>query len=69
MQYKVITVSAVSGFSANSGLITNFHNAANELSRLVNQEIEVGWTPIGGVATCFTQQLNEPFLFQAMVRK
>jgi len=69
MQYKVITVTAVSGFSADSGLLTNIPNAALELSKLVNQDILAGWAPIGGVATGFTQHLNEPFLLQAMVHK
>jgi len=69
MQYKVVTVTAVSGFSAEFGLLTNIPNAVIELSRLVNQDIQSGWTPIGGVATGFTQQLNEPFLLQAMIHK
>lgn len=69
MQYKVITVTAVSGFSSESGLVTDIPNAVNELSRLVNQDILAGWTPIGGVATGFAQQFNEPFILQAMVHK
>ena len=61
MQYKILTVSAVSSFA------TNFERAASDLSQLVNQEILHGWKPTGGVAIGKTQSTREPYLFQAMI--
>ena len=69
MEYKILTVSAICGFSGDTGIVTDFQTAADSLSKRVNQDIRAGWAPLGGVATGLTQQLNEPYLFQAMVRK
>lgn len=62
MEYKVVVVSAVKGFG------TNFEKAAEELAQRVNEQIEWGWVPHGGVAVGETQSMKEPHLLQAMVK-
>ncbi len=62
MEYKIILVNAVKGWG------TNFEKAATELSDNVNNEIEEGWEPLGGVNIGTTQSTKEPFLLQAMIR-
>jgi hypothetical protein len=63
MKYKILTVSAV------TGMTTNFEHASIELAQLVNQGILDGWKPLGGLATGVTQQMKEPYLFQAMIHE
>jgi len=63
MEYKVIVVNAVKTFG------TNFEETAQELSEMVNQEIQKGWEPLGGVNVGSTMSTNEPYLLQAMIRK
>jgi len=63
MQYKVVVVDAVKRWG------TNFEKAADELSRLVNEQIAQGWEPIGGVTVGRTQSTENPFLLQAMVTR
>lgn len=63
MEYKILTVGAV------SGICTNFEEAALQLSKLVSNEIRSGWAPLGGVATGITQNTKEPYLFQAMLHE
>lgn len=60
MRYKILTVNAVSGLS------TEFGQAADKLSQLVNQAMLEGWVPQGGVAVGETMSMKEPYLFQAM---
>jgi len=63
MRYKILSVGAV------SGLGTNFDKAGVDLSTLVDQAIQEGWKPLGGVAVGNTQSTQEPFLFQAMIHE
>ena len=63
MKYKILSTSAV------SGLVTNFEHASIQLTQLVNQAILEGWKPLGGIATGVTQQMKEPYLFQAMIHE
>ncbi|MCI5149684.1 MAG: DUF1737 domain-containing protein [Candidatus Electrothrix sp. MAN1_4] len=63
MQYKVVTINTV------KGLTMNFERAAGELADKVKEEIANGWEPIGGIATGKTQEMEQPYLFQAMVKR
>lgn len=63
MEYKIIFVRAVKGLS------TNFEKATTELAELVNVELQNGWEPIGGVAIGRTLSIEEPHLFQAMIKR
>jgi hypothetical protein len=63
MEYKVLTVRS-SGFTG-----TNFEQAAEELGRLVNEHLSLGWQPQGGLAVGETQTTKEPYLFQALIKK
>ena len=63
MQYKVVVVDAVKGWG------TDFEKAADELSRLVNEQIAQGWEPTGGVNVGRTQSTENPYLLQAMVKR
>ena len=55
--------------SLSEGLATDFHKAAEELSRTVNKEIANGWEPLGGIGVGTTQTTKEPYLFQAVVKR
>ena len=63
MLYKVILVNAVDFIG------TDFQQASEHLSTLVNAEIEQGWKPIGGIAIGGTRSTKEPYLFQSMVKE
>ncbi len=62
MEYKVIVVPAVKSIG------TNFEKAAQELAKKVNEQLQSGWVPQGGLAVGETQSLKEPYIMQAMVK-
>ena len=62
MEYKVILVSAIKTFG------TDFDKAAQELAEKVNDQIQWGWLPQGGLAVGETQSTKEPYIMQAMVK-
>jgi len=62
MEYKVILVSAIKTFG------TDFDKAAQELAEKVNEQIQWGWLPQGGLAVGETQSTKEPYIMQAMVK-
>ncbi len=64
MKYKIVTVNAVIG-----SFSTEFEQAAEKLSNLVNREMRDGWMPVGGVAVGQTMSTKEPYLFQAMTHE
>jgi hypothetical protein len=63
VEYQVITAKAM------RGLQTDFEWAAQELSRMVNEAIQEGWEPQGGMAVGRTRVAEAPYLFQAMIRR
>ena len=62
MEYKVIVVSAV------KTLGTDFDKSCEELADKVNEQIQWGWIPQGGLTVGETQSLKQPFLMQAMIK-
>ena len=63
MEYKVVTVSAVQFVG------TDFEKAAEGLASRVNEFLTDGWEPQGGISVGETQRTNQPYLFQAIVRR
>jgi hypothetical protein len=63
MDYKVLIEQAGSAWK------TDFEDAAEALSRKVNEAIRDGWEPQGGVAVGKTTAVEVPFLMQAMVKR
>ena len=61
MRYKILSVNAV------QFLGTDFENASQHLSELVNADIQQGWKPLAGLTVGGTQSTHEPYLFQAMI--
>jgi hypothetical protein len=63
VKYQVITVKAM------QGLQTDFEWATQELSRVVNEAIQEGWEPQGGIAVGRTRVAEAPYLFQAAIKR
>jgi hypothetical protein len=63
MEYKILVVKAGSVWK------THFEQAAQEMSRRVNQAIGEGWEPLGGVNVGKTAATERPFLLQAIIKK
>ncbi|HUF48344.1 MAG TPA: hypothetical protein VMM93_11050 [Vicinamibacterales bacterium] len=61
MTYKVIVQKVESALSRNVG------KAARELSRQVNDQMALGWEPVGGVAIGTAG--SAPYLLQALVKR
>ena len=62
MEYKVIVISAVKSIG------TNYDKACQELAEKVNEQLQWGWTPQGGLAVGETQSLKQPYIMQALVK-
>ncbi|MDB0030669.1 DUF1737 domain-containing protein [Opitutales bacterium] len=64
MQYKVIIEDASQGVMGGGAM----ESATSTLSEKVNEAIQEGWEPIGGIAHSEDRQEN-PYLLQAMVNR
>lgn len=63
MEYKAVTVSAMKEWK------TSFEKAVQELSAKVNERIQKGWKPLGGITVGRTASTEEPFLLQSMTKE
>ena len=64
MQYKVIIEDASQGVMGGGAM----ESATSTLSEKVNNAIQEGWEPIGGISHSEDRQEN-PYLLQAMINR
>jgi hypothetical protein len=64
MQYKVIVEDATQGLMGGGAM----ESASTALAEKVNEAIDEGWEPLGGISHSEDRQEN-PYLLQAMINR